>query len=62
MLKSDKDPTEPINELITITQYLLKLEWEGAKRESEIGIISDVEKRELYNSYVELHKNATTKK
>lgn len=62
MLKSDQDPTQPINELIMITQYLLKLEWEGAKRESEIGIISDVEKRELYNSYVELHKNATAKK
>jgi hypothetical protein len=58
MLKSDKDPTEPINELITITQYLLKLEWEGAKKESEIGIISDVEKRELYNKYVERHKKA----
>jgi hypothetical protein len=61
LLKSDKDPTEPINELITITQYLLKLEWEGAKRESEIGIISEIEKRELYNKYVERHKKATLK-
>ena len=56
LLKSDSDPAEPIDELITITQYLLKLEWEGAKRESEIGIISDIEKRELYNKYVERHK------
>jgi len=61
LLKSDKDPTEPINELITITQYLLKLEWEGAKRESEIGIISEIDKRELYNKYVERHKKATLK-
>jgi len=58
LLKSDKDPTENINELITITQYLLKLEWEGAKRESEIGIISDIEKKELYNKYVARHKKA----
>lgn len=62
MLKTDKDPTETINELITITQYLLKLEWEGAKRESEIGILSDIEKKELYNKYVELHKRAEKKK
>jgi hypothetical protein len=61
VLKSDKDPTESINELITITQYLLKLEWEGAKRESEIGIISDIEKKELYNKYVEKHKQVITK-
>ncbi|SFW88100.1 6TM ABC transporter family protein [Chitinophaga sancti] len=61
LLKSDKDPTEPINELIKITQYLLKLEWEGAKRESEIGIISDIEKKELYNKYVERHKKAALK-
>lgn len=61
VLKSDKDPTEPINELITITQYLLKLEWEGAKRESEVGIISDIEKKELYNKYVEKHKQAISK-
>lgn len=62
LLKSDKDPTEPINKLITITQYLLKLEWEGAKRESEIGIISDIEKKEIYNKYVERHKQAISKK
>lgn len=58
LLKSDKDPTEPINKLITITQYLLKLEWEGAKRESEIGIMPDIEKKELYNKYVERHKKS----
>lgn len=62
LLKTDEDPTDHINELITITQYLLKLEWEGAKRESEIGIISEVEKRELYNKYVERHKKAIAKK
>jgi hypothetical protein len=62
VLKSDKDPTEPINGLIIITQYLLKLEWEGAKLESEKGILSDLEKRELYNNYVELYKNAREKK
>ncbi len=59
MLKTDKNPTEDINSLITITQYLLKLEWEGAKRESEDGIISEVEKRKLYNKYVEKHKKST---
>ena len=59
--KSDKDPTELINELIIITQYLLKLEWEGAKKESEVGILSDVEKKELYNKYVEKHKKAVSK-
>lgn len=58
MIKSDKDPSEPISELVEITQYLLKLEWEGAKRESEVGIIPDIEKRELYNKYVARHKQA----
>lgn len=58
LLKSDKDPQSDIDELITLTQYLLKLEWEGAKRESEIGIISDEEKRGLYNKYVAKHKKA----
>lgn len=61
ILKSDKDPKKSIDELVVITQYLLKLEWEGAKRESEIGIIPDIEKKELYNKYVEQHKKATKK-
>lgn len=56
MLKSDKDPKQDIDELVKITQYLLKLEWEGAKRESEIGIIPDIEKKELYKKYVERHR------
>lgn len=59
---TDDSLQKTINELITITQYLLKLEWEGAKRESEVGILSDVEKREIYNKYVELHKSASPKK
>ncbi|MCX2573652.1 hypothetical protein [Pedobacter sandarakinus] len=62
VLKTDKDPTENIKELITITQYLLKLEWEGAKMESEIGIVSEIEKKELYNKYVERHKQTVAKK
>jgi hypothetical protein len=66
VIKDDLDPQNKIEELIVITQFLLKLEWEGVKRESEKGIISDLEKREMYNKYVELHKNhianQTTKK
>ena len=58
LLKTDKDPTVDVKELINITQYLLKLEWEGAKRESEIGKISNSEKKELYNKYVRKHKRA----
>jgi hypothetical protein len=57
VIKDDLDPKDQIEELIVVTQFLLKLEWEGVKRESEKGIISDLEKREMYNKYVELHKN-----
>ena len=57
VLKNNVDPQRTMDELITITQFLLKLEWEGVKRESEKGIISDLEKREMYNKYVELHRN-----
>jgi len=57
VVKDDIDPQNKIDELIVITQFLLKLEWEGVKRESEKGIISELEKREMYNKYVELHKN-----
>jgi hypothetical protein len=52
---SDKNPTLKIDELITITQYLLKLEWEGAKLESEKGILSKQEKHLLYEKYKKLH-------
>lgn len=46
-----------IQDLIIITQYLLKLEWEGVKLESRKGIISDLEKKELYNKYVGEYEN-----
>jgi len=47
--------TQKINELIMITQYLLKLEWEGAKRESQKGILSKREKDKLYRKYLRLY-------
>jgi hypothetical protein len=57
LLLTDKDPNSKIEELIIITQYLLKLEWEGAKLESERGILNKIEKQELYSTYEELHKS-----
>ena len=60
VIKHNLDPQNKIEELIVITQFLLKLEWEGVKQESEKGIISDLEKREMYNKYVQLHKNHIT--
>ena len=53
---------EKITELIDITQFLLKLEWEGVKRESEKGNISGLEKREMYNKNLGLYKSHITKK
>ena len=50
------DPQKKINELITITQYLLKLEWEGAKLESQRGILSKKEKNKLYRKYLRLYE------
>jgi len=52
----DKEPKEKIDELIIITQFLLKLEWEGAKLESEKGKLNELEKQELYRKHEELHK------
>ena len=49
-------PKEKIDELITITQYLLKLEWEGAKLESKKGIISERETGIIYHKYLDLYK------
>lgn len=60
VIKDNIDPQNKIDELIVITQFLLKLEWEGVKRESEKGILSEIEKREMYNKYVELYKNHLT--
>ena len=45
-----------IEPLILIMQYLLKLEWEGVKKESEKGMISKKEKHNLYTKYVNLYK------
>lgn len=53
---TDKNPNEKIEELIILTQYLLKLEWEGVKLESEKGILSKAEKQLLYQKYETLHK------
>jgi hypothetical protein len=52
----DDNPIDKINDLITITQYLLKLEWEGAKKESQNGILSKKEKDKLYKKYLRLYE------
>jgi len=44
----DQHPTDKIDELINVTQYLLKLKWEEAKKESQKGILSEKEKNKLY--------------
>lgn len=49
-----------INQLIELTQDLLKLEWEGAKQESMHGILSEDEKGELYEKYLRTKKNKHT--
>jgi hypothetical protein len=54
--RTDKDPNQCIEDLIVITQYLLKLEWEGAKLESQKGPLTFFQKKELYNKYVDLHR------
>jgi len=50
-LKLNEDCEQEIKQLIVITQYLLKLEWEGAKLESKKGLISDKEKKALNEKY-----------
>ncbi len=59
--KSEEEPKEKINELITIMQFLLKLEWEGAKLESSIGIVSKRKKKLLYKKYEQRHKSYLAK-
>ena len=57
--KDLNDLNKAIESLITITQYLLKLEWEGVKEESKSGLLSKGKKERLYKRYLELHqKNA----
>jgi hypothetical protein len=43
--------------LVVITQYLLKLEWQGIKEEAKSGVLSERQKKLLYDSYVTLYKN-----
>ena len=50
-LKLNQNPEIEIRQLITITQYLLKLEWEGAKLESTKGLIGRNKKRNLNDKY-----------
>lgn len=54
---SDKNPKDKIEELIILTQYLLKLEWEGAKLESEKGLLNRKEKKSLCKKYEKLYKS-----
>jgi hypothetical protein len=56
-LSIDKNPKDKIDDLITISQYLIKVEWERAKLESVKGILSEKEKEYLYKKYLHLYKN-----
>lgn len=57
ILKMEDYPADKINELIVITQYLLKLEWEGAKYESRKGVLKNRFKRKLKKKYIDLFEN-----
>ena len=48
--------TAEVDELIFLTQDLLKLEWEGAKLESMKGILTKEEKDQLYEKYLKMKK------
>ncbi|MGV3611702.1 MAG: hypothetical protein ACO1N0_12170 [Fluviicola sp.] len=41
-----------INDLVVLSQDMLKLEWEGVKEESKRGNLSKKFKRKLYNKYL----------
>jgi len=58
--QTDKGPDDlhnAIENLIVITQYLLKLEWQGIKEEAKSGDLSDRQKKTLYDSYVTRYEN-----
>lgn len=54
--KSINELDHSIEKLVVITQYLLKLEWQGIKEEAESGILSKKQKKKLYDSYVALYE------
>ena len=51
----NENPEGQIKELIRITQYLLKLEWEGAKLESRKGLVGERAKKKLNKKYYNLY-------
>ena len=53
-----KEPFAKIDKLITISQYLLMLEWQGVKKESKKGITSNRDISVLRNKYEQLFNNA----
>ena len=53
----ENNPETKIKELIIITQYLLKIEWEGVKLESINGEISLKEKKKLNKKYFTLYQD-----
>ncbi len=57
----EKKVFSEINKLVIITQYLLKLEWEGVKLESKKGLLTEIEKKEIYNKYVGLYESYLSK-
>jgi hypothetical protein len=56
-LQAKKQFYEEVDELIILSQYLLKLEWEGVKQESIKGILSQIEKDKLYEKYLKMKKS-----
>jgi hypothetical protein len=59
--KIDENPEKQIKDLITITQYLLKLEWEGAKLESINGLVSEKVKKNLNKKYLKKYSDHINK-
>jgi len=53
---------EKINNLIIITQYLLKIEWERAKLESRKGVLSKKVKNNLNKKYLCLYEENIKRK
>lgn len=54
--QKNNELTKEINELIELTQDLLKLEWEGVKEESKKGNLSKRKKDKLYEKYLKTKK------